>query len=223
MIPRRKGYDSVKRALDVVGAGVGLVVFAPVIGAVGLAVRAKLGAPVAFKQERPGMEGEIFTLFKFRSMFNVDEAKGLVTNEERMTTFGLKLRSTSLDELPSLLNVLRGEMSLVGPRPLLVEYLDIYTVEQARRHEVRPGITGLAQVSGRNDLNWVDRLALDVAYVDNRSLALDIKIIARTLATALRRDGVASQGHVVGEAFTGQESELTNATSKALSNGGSDA
>lgn len=200
-----KTYDYVKRGIDIVGSGLGLVVLSPVIGAVGLAVRAKLGSPIIFKQRRPGKNGKIFTLYKFRSMLDVDESSGLVSNEDRMTRFGQKLRSTSLDELPSLINVLKGEMSLVGPRPLLVDYLERYTPTQARRHEVRPGISGLAQVNGRNDLEWGSRFGLDIEYVDNRSFALDCRIILKTLTTALRRDGIASEGHVVGARFTGSE------------------
>lgn len=205
MISHKRTYDYVKRGLDIVGSGIGLIVLSPVIGAVGLAVHSKLGPPVIFKQRRPGKNGKIFTLNKFRSMRDVDESKGLVTNEERMTSFGRKLRATSLDELPSLVNVLKGDMSLVGPRPLMVEYLDRYTPEQARRHDVLPGITGLAQINGRNDLAWDARFDLDIKYVDNRSFILDCKIILKTLTTALRRDGIASEGHVVGAAFTGEE------------------
>jgi len=211
MQSRKNSYDFLKRGIDIVGSGVGLVVLSPVIGAVSLAVRSKLGAPVIFKQRRPGKGGKIFTLYKFRTMLDVDETKGLVSNEDRMTSFGRKLRSTSLDELPSLMNVLKGEMSLVGPRPLLVDYLDRYSPEQFRRHETRPGITGLAQVNGRNDLNWNDRFTLDVEYVDNRSLMLDFGIILKTMVTALRRDGVTSDGHVVGSHFNGDDSTSKNA------------
>lgn len=203
MRSQHKVYGRAKRGLDIIGSGVGLVILSPVIGAVALAVRTKLGSPIIFKQQRPGQDGKIFTLYKFRSMLDVDESKGLVSNEDRMTTFGSKLRSTSLDELPSLLNVLKGEMSIVGPRPLFVEYLTRYTPEQARRHEVRPGITGLAQVNGRNALDWEERLAMDVEYVDKRSWLMDFKIIIKTLSTALRRDGITSEGNVVGEIFMG--------------------
>lgn len=206
MPSHKNSYDILKRGIDIVGSGIGLVVLSPVIGAVSFAVRSKLGSPVLFKQRRPGKNGKIFTLYKFRTMLDVDESKGLVANEDRMTSFGQKLRATSLDELPSLMNVFKGEMSLVGPRPLLVEYLDRYTPEQFRRHETRPGITGLAQVNGRNDLSWKDRFALDVEYVDNRSLMLDFGIILKTLVTALRRDGIATDGHVVGAHFNGADS-----------------
>lgn len=197
----KKPYDYAKRALDIVGSGLGLLALSPVIGVVGLVVRSKLGSPVIFKQHRPGQDGKIFTLYKFRSMLDVNEAAGLVTNEDRMTHFGEKLRSTSLDELPTLINVFKGEMSLVGPRPLMVRYLDAYTPEQARRHEVRPGIAGLAQVHGRNALDWDERFAMDVEYVDTRSFLLDIKLIFRTLVIAIRRDGIASDGYAVGAPF----------------------
>lgn len=201
----RRPYDAVKRALDIVAAGAGLVLLSPVIAGTALLVRLRLGAPVLFRQQRPGKDGVIFELLKFRSMLEVDAARGLVTDAERLTPFGQALRSTSLDELPSLWNVLRGDMSIVGPRPLLVSYLERYTPAQARRHEVRPGITGLAQVSGRNAMAWEDRLALDVAYVDTRSLWMDAKIVLRTVLAVLRRDGVSAPGHVTMEEFTGVE------------------
>ncbi|WP_309064552.1 sugar transferase [Microbacterium sp.] len=188
-------YDGVKRALDVAGAAVGLVVLSPVIAVTALLVAVKLGRPVIFSQPRPGRGGEIFTLYKFRSMRNVDEAKGWVTDAQRLTPFGRALRATSLDELPSLWNVLRGDMSFVGPRPLLVEYLDRYTPEQARRHEVRPGITGLAQANGRNALSWEDKFALDVRYVDGRSLLLDAKVLLATVKSVVSRDGISQEGH----------------------------
>lgn len=188
-------YDGVKRVLDVVGAAVGLVVLSPVIGATAVLVAIKLGRPVVFAQSRPGRGGEVFTLYKFRSMRSVDEARGWVTDEQRLTPFGKALRAMSLDELPSLWNVLRGDMSFVGPRPLLVEYLERYTPEQARRHEVRPGITGLAQASGRNALGWEDKFALDVQYVDSRSLLMDAKILLATVKSVVGRDGISQDGH----------------------------
>lgn len=203
MMRGTRAYDLFKRGFDVMAAAGGLVATAPVMGVVALMVRKKLGSPVIFKQARPGKGEKIFVLYKFRTMKDVDQAAGLVSNEERMTPFGQKLRSTSLDELPSLLNVLKGDMSLIGPRPLLVEYLEKYSEEQNRRHEVRPGITGLAQVSGRNEVDWESRFALDVHYVDNRSLALDLKIIAKTIATVLAKQGISSAGHVVGAPFMG--------------------
>ncbi len=199
----RRPYDAVKRTIDILGAGIGLAVLSPVVGVVAGLVRLKLGRPVLFKQGRPGLNGEVFELVKFRTMLEPDMACGLVTNEQRMTPFGSWLRSSSLDELPSLWNVLRGDMSLVGPRPLLVSYLPLYSNEQARRHDVRPGLTGLAQVSGRNELDWVIRFDLDVYYVDHRSLRLDLSILCRTVAKVLRREGVVSAGHVVGAPFSG--------------------
>lgn len=195
-------YDFVKRGLDIVAAAAGLIVLAPVIAGTALAVRTKLGAPVLFRQARAGRDGRTFTLLKFRSMLDDRDAQGrLLEDEDRLTPFGSALRSTSLDELPSLWNVLRGDMSVVGPRPLLVHYLDGYTLRQARRHEVRPGITGLAQVSGRNSLEWDEIFELDVEYVDHRSAGLDLRILGRTIATVLKRDGITAEGHVTREAF----------------------
>ncbi|MEJ1921962.1 sugar transferase [Microbacterium sp. KHB019] len=194
-------YDIAKRGLDMIAATVALVVLSPVILATAIAVRLKLGAPVLFTQPRPGRGGKVFRLYKFRSMRSIDEARGLVTDEERLTRFGRALRSTSLDELPSLVNVLRGEMSVVGPRPLLVEYLPHYTQEQARRHEVRPGITGLAQVSGRNALTWEDKFRLDVIYVENRSLGLDVRLIARTIRSVIVREGISAEGQATTRKF----------------------
>lgn len=181
-------YDTVKRAMDVVGSGAGLVLTAPVQLVVAGVVLAAHGRPVLFRQLRPGRDGEIFELVKFRTMRAVDDLHR--TDAERLTPVGRFLRSTSLDELPTLWNVLRGEMSLVGPRPLLVAYLERYTPDQARRHEVRPGITGLAQVSGRNALSWDERFALDVDYVERRCLALDLSIVRRTITAVVRRQGI---------------------------------
>lgn len=189
-------YDGLKRVIDVVGAAIGLIALSPVIAVTAILVAMKLGRPVIFAQLRPGLEGQIFTLYKFRSMRNIDQAKGWVTDEQRLTPFGKALRATSLDELPSLWNVLRGDMSFVGPRPLLVEYLDRYTPEQARRHEVRPGITGLAQVSGRNALTWERKFDLDVKYVDRRSLSVDLRILVATARSVLVREGISAEGHV---------------------------
>lgn len=194
-------YDGTKRVLDAVSAGLLLLASLPVQAAVAAAVAAKLGRPVLFRQSRPGRNGEVFTLLKFRSMKDVDAAKGLISDESRLTSFGKKLRSTSLDELPTLWNVLRGDMSMVGPRPLLVEYLRRYTPEQARRHEVRPGITGLAQVNGRNSLDWDDRFKLDVDYVDNRSFGLDAQILWRTFSVVFRRQGISAQNHATMQKF----------------------
>jgi lipopolysaccharide/colanic/teichoic acid biosynthesis glycosyltransferase len=196
-------YDPLKRLLDVVAAGTGLIVLSPVLLVTTVAVAARLGSPVIFRQERPGRDAKIFWLYKFRSMKDVDETAGLVDDKDRLTPFGRRLRSTSLDELPALWNVLRGDMSMVGPRPLLVRYLPRYSVRQARRHEVRPGITGLAQVSGRNDIDWQQKFDRDVEYVDTRSLLLDARIIARTVAHVFARTGITAEGHVTSHEFFG--------------------
>lgn len=201
MPSRKKSYDFLKRGIDIVGSGIGLVVLSPVIGAVSLAVRTKLGSPVIFQQRRPGKDGEIFTLYKFRTMLDMNEAKGIVTNEQRMTSFGRRLRSLSLDELPTLMNVLRGNMSLVGPRPLRTEYLSQYSPQQARRHEVRPGITGLAQIKGRNSLPWEERFKMDVDYVESRSLRVDSQILMNTLFQVFRRSGIEGDGMAAMSAF----------------------
>ena len=195
---------SVKRAVDVSLSLLGLLLIGPVFMCLAVLLRVRLGAPVFFAQGRPGLGGRIFRLYKLRTMTDArDETGDLQPDSERITSFGQFLRSSSLDELPELWNVLKGDMSLVGPRPLLVEYLDRYTSEQARRHEVRPGITGLAQVSGRNELSWDERLKLDVWYVDNRSMWLDVKILAMTFWKVLRREGVSSPGHATMPEFTG--------------------
>jgi sugar transferase EpsL len=196
-------YDRLKRAFDVVLAVVATVILWPLMLFIAYRVRRELGTPVLFAQLRPGLRGEVFTIRKFRTMTDDRGPDGqLLPDEQRLTAFGRFLRSSSLDELPELWNVLRGEMSLVGPRPLLVEYLDHYTPEQARRHEVRPGITGWSQINGRNDQPWADKLALDVWYVDHRSPWLDLRILLRTLAVMVRRDGVALEGHATTVKFT---------------------
>ena len=195
-----------KRAFDVVVAAVGLVVTAPLLAVLAVLVRSRLGSPVLFRQQRPGMGGAPFTLVKFRTM--TDERGpdgGLLPDADRLTPFGRWLRATSLDELPELVNVLRGDMSLVGPRPLLPEYLDLYTPEQARRHEVRPGMTGWSQVNGRNDQSWAAKLAADVWYVDHRSMWFDCRILARTVVHVIGRRGISSEGHVTTPRFTGSE------------------
>ena len=188
----RRRYDAAKRVFDIGAGGLGLIVTAPVQGAVAAVVLATHGRPVLFRQERPGKDGEIFELMKFRTMLLPDANH--VTDEERLTPVGKFLRSTSLDELPSLWNVFKGDMSLVGPRPLMVSYLDHYSPEQARRHEVRPGVTGLAQVRGRNAISWEERFQLDVEYVNHRSMALDLKILLQTIGTVLRREGISQDG-----------------------------
>lgn len=198
-----RSYDSIKRLLDLLVGGAALIASLPAQLLIAALVRRKLGPPVLFRQRRPGREGEIFELVKFRTMLEPDASQGRVTDEQRLTRFGVFLRSTSLDELPSLWNIVRGDMSLVGPRPLLVRYLDRYTPVQARRHEVKPGLTGLAQVSGRNALTWEDKLAKDVEYVDNRGLLTDLRIIGLTILAVLRREGVSAAGDVTMPEFMG--------------------
>lgn len=203
MIAQRRRYDFVKRLIDIYAAALGLVLTAPIQLVVAALVRLRLGSPVLFTQNRPGLNSRVFRLHKFRTMANIDESRGLITDEQRLGSFGRLLRSTSLDELPTLWNVLRGDMSLVGPRPLLVEYLPLYSTEQARRHEVRPGITGLAQASGRNALTWEEKFRLDVEYVERRSLQLDGQILRDTARSVLVREGITQDGHVTMEKFRG--------------------
>jgi lipopolysaccharide/colanic/teichoic acid biosynthesis glycosyltransferase len=193
-----------KRWLDLALTVPALLLAAPVALAIAFAVRIGLGRPVLFRQRRPGRHGEPFTLYKFRTLRDADDDSGRpLPDRERMTRLGRVLRRTSLDELPELLNVLRGEMSLVGPRPLLVDYLDRYTAEQARRHEVLPGITGWAQVHGRNAVAWEERFRLDVEYVDRLGLGLDLAILARTLVEVVRGHGIAAEGHATMPDFRG--------------------
>jgi lipopolysaccharide/colanic/teichoic acid biosynthesis glycosyltransferase len=186
--------DAAQRVVDLCVAAAVLVLLSPVLLVVAVLVAVGLGRPVFFRQLRPGQHGRAFTLVKFRTMRDVDERRGLVTDADRLTRLGVVLRATSLDELPTMWNVLRGHMSLVGPRPLLVRYLERYTPEQARRHLVRPGVTGLAQVRGRNALSWEEKFALDVWYVDHRSIALNARICVETVVSVLRRDGIAPTG-----------------------------
>ncbi len=195
-------YKVGKRVMDVAFSAALLVVTAPAQATVAGLVGWQLGPPVLFRQQRPGRYGAVFTLYKFRTM-QLETPGAAVDDAHRMTSLGAVLRRTSLDELPTLWNVLKGDMSLVGPRPLLVEYLPRYDEIQARRHEVRPGVTGLAQVSGRNALTWEERFVLDVHYVDHKSLRLDLAILARTVAEVIRRRGVAAIGHVTMPAFIG--------------------
>lgn len=195
----------VKRSVDIVSAFMGLLVLAPVLTLIAWGVRRKLGSPVFFRQLRPGLHGKPFLLVKFRTMLDAfDKSGNQLPDAQRITPFGRFLRSTSLDELPELWNVLRGDMSLVGPRPLLMEYLPLYTPEQARRHEVRPGITGWAQVNGRNTLSWEEKFRLDVWYVDNQSLWLDLKILCLTVKRVLCRDGINAAGEATMPKFTGR-------------------
>ena len=193
-----------KRLFDVVATGCALLALAPLLLVLTMLVRFKLGRPVLFRQPRPGRGGRIFQVLKFRTMTDARDASGeLLSDAVRLTPFGRWLRSTSMDELPELLNVLRGDMSLVGPRPLLVEYLPLYTPEQARRHEVRPGLTGWAQINGRNAITWEEKFRLDVWYVDHRSFWLDLKIIFLTVRRVVRREGIAAVGDATMPRFTG--------------------
>jgi lipopolysaccharide/colanic/teichoic acid biosynthesis glycosyltransferase len=193
----------VKRTLDLVLAAIGLVVLSPLFLVVGMLVLVTLGRPIVFRQRRPGLYGRPFTLYKFRSMRAMAERGEPLPDAERLTWLGRFLRRTSLDELPELWNVLRGDMSLVGPRPLLMEYLPLYTPEQARRHEVLPGITGWAQVNGRNAISWEEKFRLDVWYVDHRSLWLDLRILALTLARVLSGEGISEPGQATVTYFRG--------------------
>jgi lipopolysaccharide/colanic/teichoic acid biosynthesis glycosyltransferase len=201
---RGKRSDVAKRLLDVGVAAAVLVAASPLLLAAMALVRVEMGSPVLFRQQRPGLGGRPFEVLKLRTMRDAVDAGGRpLPDAERLTRLGKLLRGTSVDELPQLWNVLRGDMSLVGPRPLLMEYLPLYSPEQARRHEVRPGITGWAQVNGRNAVRWEEKFALDVWYVDHRSLALDVAILFRTLAKVVRREGVTQQGSATAERFTG--------------------
>ena len=199
--------DALKRVIDVLGASAALVVLSPLLAVVAVLVRARMGPPVLFRQLRPGRDGRPFELTKFRTMTDRRGPDGaLLPDAERLTALGRFLRRTSIDELPELVNVVRGDMSLVGPRPLLMEYLPRYSPEQARRHEVRPGITGWTQVNGRNALTWDEKFALDVWYVDHRSTRLDLEILGRTVSQVLSGHGVSAPGHATMEPFGGSTS-----------------
>lgn len=206
MRQRRKGIYEVivKRILDFFIGFIGVVVLSPVLLIMAVLVRIKLGSPVIFKQKRPGYREKIFTLYKFRTMTDEKDEKGeLLPDEIRLTSFGKKLRSTSLDELPELFNLLNGSLSLVGPRPLLVQYLPLYNTRQKRRHEVRPGLTGYAQVNGRNAISWEEKFEKDVYYVEHISFLLDVKIFFQTIKTVFQREGISSADSVTMEVFTG--------------------
>jgi sugar transferase EpsL len=206
-----------KRVLDLILLIISAPFWAPLLGLLALGVRWRLGSPVFFRQARPGKDGVSFELIKFRTMTNERGQDGrLLPDADRLTPFGRWLRSTSLDELPELWTVLRGDMSLVGPRPLLVQYLARYTPEQARRHEVKPGLTGWAQINGRNALDWESKFALDVWYVDHHNLWLDVKIIVRTLLIVLRREGISAAGDATMPEFMGTESSRQGSTQKAI-------
>lgn len=197
-----------KRLIDILGAGIGLVLLSPILLYLFWKIRQDMGSPVLFRQTRPGKQGKPFGMIKFRSMRDAIGQDGApLPDSERITPLGRKLRSSSADELPELWNVLKGEMSLVGPRPLLMEYLPLYSPEQARRHEVRPGVTGWAQINGRNTLSWDEKFALDVWYVDNRTIWLDIKIIGMTISKVLNRDGISAAGEATMPRFTGKGSQ----------------
>lgn len=197
-----------KRFLDFIISLIALVFLLPVIVLVSVLIRFKLGGPIFFTQDRPGLNGKVFKMMKFRTMLNDKDNQGyLLPDQERMTKFGTFLRSTSLDELPGLFNVLKGDMSLVGPRPLLVQYLPLYSNVQARRHDVRPGITGWAQVNGRNAISWDQKFKLDVWYVDNQSLLIDIKILLLTIKKVFVREGISADGHVTIEPFKGSKND----------------
>lgn len=200
---RRRAYLPVKRVTDVVAAVTGLVLAAPVIAAVAVAVRWQLGSPVLFRQQRPGLGGRTFELVKFRTMRTLGPSDNFYNDADRITPMGLWLRSTSLDELPTLWNVARGDMSLVGPRPLLMDYLERYSAEQFRRHEVRPGVTGLAQIRGRTRLTWDERFAADLHYVDHLDPLLDARILLATIVKVLRRQDVSAPGDDHMTYFTG--------------------
>lgn len=202
-----RGDDALKRVIDVVGASTALVLLSPLLAVIALLVRVRMGTPVLFRQTRPGRGGRPFVMTKFRTMTDRRGADGeLLPDADRLTALGKWLRRTSVDELPELLNVVQGDMSLVGPRPLLVEYLPLYSDEQARRHEVRPGITGWAQVNGRNAVTWDEKFALDVWYVDHRSTRLDIEILAKTVTQVFSGHGVSAPGHATMEPFRGPPS-----------------
>ncbi|WP_221436957.1 sugar transferase [Geobacillus subterraneus] len=197
-----------KRSFDFIVSLIALAVLSPIMAVTAILVRWKLGSPVLFKQQRPGLHGKPFYLYKFRTMMDERDGKGeLLPDHVRLTPFGQLLRKYSLDELPQLFNVLKGDISLVGPRPLLMEYLELYTPEQARRHEVKPGITGWAQVNGRNAISWEEKFKLDVWYVDNRTFWLDIKILFLTVIKVLKKEGINQSEYVTMEKFAGNVSK----------------
>lgn len=199
-----------KRVIDLCLSLVLLILFWWVLAIVAILVRVKLGSPVLFRQPRPGRDEKVFNLYKFRTMTDERDADGnLLPDEQRLTKFGSVLRSTSLDELPEVFNIVRGDMSIIGPRPLLVKYLPRYSAEQRRRHEARPGLTGLAQVNGRNSISWDEKFLYDVEYVDNVSLGLDASIFLRTILATLRRSGISAEGEATMPEFTGDESKET--------------
>lgn len=203
---RRLYRDYIKRGLDIILALSGIVILSPVMLLTAFLVRTRLGSPVIFKQKRPGKDGKIFELYKFRSMADKRDENGeFLPDEIRLTSFGKKLRSTSLDELPELFNILKGDMSVVGPRPLLVDYLSLYSERQGHRHDVRPGLTGLAQVKGRNSISWEERFEWDLRYVKGISFRMDLYILVETVRTVLKREGIHSEGCETMERFYGNK------------------
>lgn len=198
-----------KQLGDIILSAVALILLSPVLLTLALVVRAKHGSPILFRQQRPGLHGKPFTLYKFRTMTDARDTKGdLLPDAKRLTSFGRFLRQTSLDELPELINVLKGDMSLVGPRPLLMHYLELYSPEQARRHHVRPGITGWAQVNGRNTVSWEEKFRMDVWYVDNLSFFLDLKILMLTVWKTIKGEGISQEGHATVKYFEGSSEEI---------------
>ena len=193
-----------KRMMDICGSIIGIIILSPIYLIVAILVHRNLGSPIIFRQKRPGKNGKVFEMLKFRSMLDKTDKNGeVLPDKKRLTSFGMKLRSTSLDELPELFNVLKGDMSLVGPRPLLVEYLKLYSKEQNKRHNMKPGITGLAQINGRNSISWSEKLKYDVEYVDNFNILLDIKILFITIYKVIKREGISQEGNATMESFTG--------------------
>ena len=196
----------IKRILDFILSLIALIILSPILLVIAILVRIKLGSPVIFKQERPGLNEKIFTLYKFRTMTDKKDKEGnLLPDSERLTRFGKMLRSTSLDELPELINILKGDMSIVGPRPLLVEYLELYNEEQKHRHDVRPGLTGFAQVSGRNAISWEEKFNKDIEYINNITFIGDCKIILKTAINVIKKDGISSETSATMEEFIGNE------------------
>lgn len=197
-------YKYIKRILDIISSLLAIIILSPLLAVTAVLVKTKLGSPVLFRQERPGKDEKIFTLMKFRTMADERDENGeLLPDEVRLTKFGKFLRSTSIDELPELFNILKGDMSVIGPRPLLVEYIPRYNEHQHRRHEVRPGLSGWAQVNGRNTVSWEDKFDMDVHYVDNYSLAMDVKILFMTVLNVLKREGISSETSATMEVFMG--------------------
>lgn len=198
-----------KRPLDFIFAFLGLVLLSPVLIITSILIRKKLGRPVIFKQHRPGYQEKIFTMYKFRTMTDAEDKNGkLLPDEQRLTSFGKKLRASSLDELPELINILKGDMSIVGPRPLLIEYLPLYSTEQRKRHTVRPGLTGHAQVNGRNAITWKEKFALDLEYINNITFLGDCKIIIQTIKKVILKEDITSDTSVTMEAFTGNKEDV---------------